>query len=105
MRRLEVVYTETSATDLDAIHRSLLTLGAYPSVADNYVRRIIARCDKIGDAPYGGRSRDDLRAGLRMIGFERRLVILYRVVGDLVEIDHIFYGGQDYETRLRSEAE
>ncbi|WP_338049426.1 hypothetical protein [Rhizobium tubonense] len=33
---------------------------------------------------------------LRIIGFERRVSIAFIVKGDIVEIQRIFYGGQDY---------
>jgi plasmid stabilization system protein ParE len=47
-----------------------------------------------------GRARDDLRPGLRTIGFRRRVVIAFAVHEDTVEIHGVFYGGQDYETDL-----
>jgi toxin ParE1/3/4 len=55
--------------------------------------------------PESGRSRDDLRPGLRIIGFERRVVIAYMVLpdGDL-EIGRIFYGGRDYEAIMSEDA-
>ena len=38
---------------------------------------------------------------LRTIGMDRRLTIAFRVLPDRVLIEGIFYGGQDFETRLR----
>ncbi len=45
-------------------------------------------------------ARDDIRPGLRLGHFERRVVIAYLVTPDLVRIGRIFYGGQNYETLL-----
>jgi toxin ParE1/3/4 len=45
--------------------------------------------------------RDDIRPGLRTIGFERRATIAFQVKRAEVVIVRIFYGGQDYERALR----
>jgi hypothetical protein len=37
-------------------------------------------------------------AGLRTVGFERRVTIAFVVTADTVLIEGIFYGGQDFET-------
>ena len=47
------------------------------------------------------RYRDDIRPGLRVIGFERRATIVFQVTENEVVIVRIFYGGQDYERALR----
>ena len=62
----------------------------------------MARCRKTGNAARGGRRRDDLVPGLRIVPFERTAVIAY-VVTDKVEITNIFYGGRDYESLLGNE--
>jgi plasmid stabilization system protein ParE len=48
--------------------------------------------------------RDDLRLGVRIVTFERRVVIAYMILpsGD-VEIGRFFYGGRDYEAIVRGE--
>ncbi len=51
--------------------------------------------------PKRGTRRDDIRAGLRTMGFERRATIVFQVMKTEVIIIRIFYGGQDYERRLR----
>ncbi len=47
-----------------------------------------------------GVARDDLRPGLRICGFRRRVTIAFVVTEENVEILGIFYGGRDYETLL-----
>jgi toxin ParE1/3/4 len=68
------------------------------------VLRIRERCARIGDAPHGGRPRDDLAAGLRTVPFEKSAVIAYVVDGERVQITNIFYGGRDYEALYRGKA-
>jgi toxin ParE1/3/4 len=53
--------------------------------------------------PERGTRRDDIRLGLRTIGFERRATIVFQVTRAEVVIVRIFYGGQDYERALRGE--
>ncbi len=43
----------------------------------------------------GVTSREDVRAGLRTIGFERRVTIAFQVTSERVVIDRILYGGRD----------
>ena len=97
MRRLDVVLRVSAWDDLDSLIRFIVANGASLHSARNYAARIRARCLAIGNAPHGGRARDDLEPGIRTVPFERSAVILYRVEMDRVEIVNIFYGGRDYE--------
>ena len=104
MRRLKVRYRSEAIADLDWIFDAILRVSANQITAERFVRRILARCRRIGNAPYGGRPRDDLEPGLRTVPFERRAVIAYRVT-DAVEITNVFYGGRDYEALYRNEGD
>jgi toxin ParE1/3/4 len=53
------------------------------------------------DFPEQGRARDDLAAGIRIISYERRAVIVYRLLGEQIEVVRVFYGGRDYEGLMR----
>ena len=44
-----------------------------------------------------GAPRDDLRPGLRMLSFRRRVTIAYRIKANVVTILELFYPGQDFE--------
>ena len=61
-----------------------------------------AQGETLAAFPERGTRRDDVRSGLWIIGFERRVVIAYMILdtGD-VEIGRIFYGGRDYEAIMR----
>ena len=48
--------------------------------AQGYIRRIQASCERLKTFPEVGRLRDDLRLGVRILGFERRVVIVYMVL-------------------------
>lgn len=105
MRRLPVRYRRSAAADLADIYRYVLELGGSKAAAERFVGRIKARCDRIGDAPSGGRPRDDLLPGLRTVPFERSAVIAYHVEHDVVRIVNAFYGGRDFEALFGPEGE
>jgi len=44
-----------------------------------------------------GAQRDDVRPGVRVFGFRKRVSIVFDVEGLTVTILGIFYGGQDFE--------
>ncbi|KQP48726.1 MULTISPECIES: type II toxin-antitoxin system RelE/ParE family toxin [unclassified Methylobacterium] len=101
MRRLAVYFRPDALDDLADIFRFVRQASGNTSVAASFVRRIKARCDRIGDAPRAGRLRDDLAPGLRTVPFERCAVIAYLVEDDSVRITNVFYGGRDYEALYR----
>ncbi|MBP0616102.1 type II toxin-antitoxin system RelE/ParE family toxin [Jiella mangrovi] len=100
MRRVEVIYRPEALADLNDILEAVAELSQSALVAERYVDRIILRCRKIGDAPRGGRRRDELEAGLRSVPFEDKALILYRVT-DVVEITNVFPRGQNYEVLFK----
>ena len=57
----------------------------------------------LADFPERGTKRDDLRPGIRIVGFERRILIAFTVLTETVEISQILYGGRDMTKALRSE--
>lgn len=104
MRRAKVTYRQTALADLRDIHRTIAEASQSPGVATRFVQRIMSRCRSIGDAPLGGRPRNDLAPGLRTVPFERSAVIAY-VVGETVDIVNVFYGGRDYEALYHADDE
>lgn len=69
--------------------------------ADGYVGRIVDFCNGLSTFPLRGTQRDDLLAGLRVTGFERRVTIAFIVTAEAVLIEGIFYGGRDFEAEFR----
>ncbi|MGE5830241.1 MAG: type II toxin-antitoxin system RelE/ParE family toxin [Micromonosporaceae bacterium] len=61
-------------------------------VASGYVSAILDFCQSLGEFPHRGVARDDLRLGLRTIGFRRRVTIAFAVDKDeRVTIVGVFY--------------
>ncbi len=104
MQHIKVEYRPEAIADLKGIYRTVALASQSHRVAAEFVGRITARCRKIGNAPHGGRPRDDLVEGLRTVPFERSAVIAYRVE-KAVEILNVFYGGRDYEAVYRDGGE
>jgi toxin ParE1/3/4 len=47
-----------------------------------------------------GTARDDIRSGMRMVGYNRQVSIAFRIDSEIVTILAIFYGGQNYDEIL-----
>lgn len=105
IQRLAVVLSEAAIADLEAIAAYILENSGSENIANGFVDRIEERCRSIGNAPRGGRSRDDIMPGLRTVPFEHSAVIAYVVEGDAVFIVNVFYGGRDYEAMIRGGSE
>ena len=101
MRRLKVVLREEAIADLADIYNHISRVSGSAVTAIGFVRRIKARCQRIGNVPMGGIARDDLQPGLRTVPFEHSAVIAYVVEDDRVSITNVFYGGRDYEALYR----
>jgi toxin ParE1/3/4 len=101
MRRLKVVLREEAVADLADIYNHIARVGGSHVTAIGFVRRIKARCQRIGNVPMGGIARDDLQPGLRTVPFEHSAVIAYVVENDQVSVTNVFYGGRDYDALYR----
>lgn len=62
-----------------------------------YIERIERYCFGFASVPERGTRRDDIRPGLRTIGFKRRVTIAFHIDVRMVVIDRILYGGRDVE--------
>src|SRR5437868_2491630 len=100
MKRYEVSFRPRAEADLFALYQYIAE-EAGTAVAGGYIGRIEAACLALATFPERGTRRDDIRAGLRTMGFERRATIAFQVIEDEVVILRIFYGGQNYERALR----
>jgi len=76
--------------------------GTRLEIAGDYIGRIEEACLCLETSPKRGTAKDDIRTGLRVMGFERRVTIVFQVGKAEVTIVRIFYGGQDYERSLRT---
>jgi toxin ParE1/3/4 len=101
-RPKEVVFSPEAEAQIVALYR-YLAIQASPAIAKKYTDSIVERCEGLGEMPLTGVARDDIRRGIRMLFFRKRVAIAYSVAAKSVTILAIFYGGQDYESLLRDD--
>ena len=80
---LSVVFTPEAEDQLLGLHRYIAAAGS-TEVAARYTESIVAFCEDLGAFPQRGRARDDIRSGLRTVGFRRRVVIAFATRWSLV---------------------
>jgi toxin ParE1/3/4 len=99
---VRVIFTPRAERHLDALHGYINTK-ASEGLADAYVARIVAFCMGFATFPLRGQARDDLLPGLRTTGFEGRATIAFVVTKEVVLIEGVFYGGQDFEASFQND--
>ena len=102
--RYSVGFAPEAADQLVALRRYLAQV-ATDDVAASYVERIVSHCEGFAEFPHRGRLRDDLRPGLRVASYRKRIVIAFAVDDHVkrVSILGVFYGGQDYDSVLAAD--
>jgi toxin ParE1/3/4 len=99
-----VVFTPEAEAQLAELYR-YIAVAASPEVAARYTDSIVTYCESLRTFPRRGIKRDDIRPGLRITNYRKRVVIAFDVDSDHVTIIGAFYGGQDYETALQEDEE
>jgi toxin ParE1/3/4 len=94
-----IVFSPEARDDLFKLYRYIIEHGA-PNAALAYVARLETRCANLAGFPEQGSRRDDIRPGLRLLGFERKTEIAFHITPETVVIDRIFHGGQQADTGL-----
>lgn len=87
-------------SDLDEIWYYVAKESGSVERADGFIDSITGRFYLLSENPYIGRSRDDLRSGLRSFPVGQH-VILYRIDNEDVVILHVFRGSRDIEAFFR----
>jgi toxin ParE1/3/4 len=100
MKTYEVSFRPLAEADLLGLYEYIAEASGL-TIAGGYIDRLEAACLALETFPERGTRRDDIRPGLRVMGFERRATIIFQVTEGEVVIVRIFYGGQDYEAALR----
>jgi toxin ParE1/3/4 len=93
----KITLARAAERDLDGIERYLGKV-ASSRLAETYVMRILDFIGKLRQFPERGSLRDDIRPGLRMIGFERRVSVVFTVGESEVTIVRILYGGRQIDS-------
>jgi toxin ParE1/3/4 len=70
---------------------------ASASIAQAYVRRILEFIAGFDLFPERGNLRDDIRPGLRIVGFERRVSIAFVVDTQEVIVLRVLYAGRELD--------
>lgn len=98
MKTYTVVFSLPAEADLEAIH-DYIAGRAGSALALKFIEGIESYCLGFSDAPERGTRRDDLRRGLRTVGFRRRATILFEVepMRKRVVILGVYYAGRNFE--------
>jgi len=91
-----VVFSEGAQTDVDDLFEWIAD-HADVTTAQRYIRRIETYCAGFTTFSERGTLRPDLRPGLRIIGFERRVTIAFTIKGEDVVILRVLYAGRSVE--------
>jgi len=97
--RREVVLSPEARADLLALY-DWIAAKASPEIALDYIGRLENFVLGLDLASARGTRRDDIREGLRIIGFERRVTIAFNVTKSHVVILRFYYGGQNWTDDL-----
>jgi len=89
--------------------QDLLDIGDYIAKdsrvnARRFVDKLMEQCRRIGCAPLGYTSREDLAAGLRMAALGR-YVIFFRVIDGTVRIERVLHGARNLPAVLGRDSE
>jgi plasmid stabilization system protein ParE len=71
---------------------------SFPERSAKYIARLRAALRGLGEAPFQGTPREDLGKGLRTVGFERRITIVFMSTRTSVMVVGIFYAGREPES-------
>jgi toxin ParE1/3/4 len=99
MKTYRVRFDPRATRDIERLGDYLVEV-ASPHRAKAYVGRVRQACLQLRNFPERGTTRSDFGPGLRVIGFEGRATIVFRVTGDEVHIVGVFYGGRDIAARF-----
>ena len=94
-----VVFTSEAEAQFTELYR-YISRAASPEIAARFTDAIVTYCESLQNFPRRGLKRDDIRPGLRTTSFRKRVVIAFNVERERVNIIGVFYGGQNYETKL-----
>jgi toxin ParE1/3/4 len=92
----KVVFRSRAVDSMNGLY-DYIAAESGPVVARNYINRIYDYCESFAVFPERGTRREDIATGVRKIGFERRVTIVFRVLADRVEIMKVAYGGRNWE--------
>jgi toxin ParE1/3/4 len=90
----EVIFAPEALQDLFQLY-DYIAADSGAERARFYTDRIVAACLRLVTFPERGTRRDDLRPGLRITTFRRRVTIAFHITTETVTVDRVLYGGRD----------
>ena len=96
-----VVYAPEAEEQLVALY-FYIAEAVSPKIAARYTEAIVKQCESLKRFPTRGTRRNDIRFGLRVFGFRRRVSIAFEVTEKIVTILGVFYGGQNIEAAFQT---
>jgi plasmid stabilization system protein ParE len=99
MVALKVVFRPRAEKDLLDIYAFIAADNSMAAM--EFIRRLRQICHGLEDMPERGAPREDFAPGVRILVFERRVTIAYRVAKDRVQILRLFYAGRNTPSAFR----
>ena len=96
----QVRFSKRAQADLISIYE-YISAESDPSRALAYFERIRDYCLTLSRFPQRGTSWHHVSKGVRVVGFERRVSIAFRIKDQTVTIVRVMYGGRDVERNLK----
>ncbi|MGE7469863.1 type II toxin-antitoxin system RelE/ParE family toxin [Bosea sp. NPDC003192] len=100
---IRVGFSQRAIANLQGIYDYIAPRGGERNARD-YVARLHTCCLDFRTFPERGVRRDDLRPGLRLIGYRRQATIAFAVLGNDLTILRVFQRGRDIEVLLKDDA-
>jgi toxin ParE1/3/4 len=102
MAGYRVTFSRHALTDLASI-RTHIARARTSAFADSFVDRIVSYCQSFSEFPHRGTLRDEIRPGLRTVGWRRTVTVAFRVNSTTEEvlILGVLYRGRDLARVLR----
>jgi toxin ParE1/3/4 len=96
----QVVFAPEAEAQLTQLYRYIADHSS-PEVAARYTDSIVTYCEGLRIFPHRGNQREDIRPGLRVSSYRKRISIAFVVETGRVVILGVFYAGQEYGPVLR----
>lgn len=94
-----VVFTPEAEAQLVELY-GYISAETSAEIAARFTDGIVTYCESLSTFPARGNRRDDIRPGLRITSYRKRVAIAFQVDENRVHIIGVFYGGQDHESAL-----
>ncbi len=96
MKYYDVRLSPEAQTDIVRIHARIVEKSCSSVTADRYIDRISGFLSSLNVFPERGTVREEIRTGLRIIGFERSASVAFIVEDEDVVILRILTKGQEF---------